>query len=186
MKTEDTNLDKNTNKESSDDMTLPTFKSIAHHASAFCHYECDDQANLHRAILYRVHFNILCLDDFSNWGKVVQEQREVYRELKRQHQECLISQEYLNDMAASQNGSSTHRDGLTPGASPPSDRIRRQLILKDMNRLFMNGVDNAHFQTNARRSLLQNVLCLWCSSQQSEGGYKQGKWSSVESCGDLW
>lgn len=44
----------------------------------------------------------------------------------------------------------------------------------DLNRLYMNGIDDEYFQTKRRNSILQSVLLIW-SVQNPSISYRQGK-----------
>lgn len=216
-------------KDTVEQAALPSFHSILYHVDSYHHYESDSIAHLHRAIVYRLHFNILSIDNFSKWGEVCQTLNNEYQQMKSDSHDCLISPKYYEQIEAyqlaKQNNTNTgatlsntnkatdtdtsneidstsdmtkedinainarNTSGIVPTdtktATNPNvifdihtDVIQRQLILKDMQRLFLNGVDNGYFQTDTRRNILQNVLCLWCSSKG--GTYKQG---TVTCCG---
>ena len=48
-----------------------------------------------------------------------------------------------------------------------------EFIKGDLNRLYMNGIEEEYFQTDERQALLTNSLMLWCMLHK-ETSYRQG------------
>jgi hypothetical protein len=200
-------------KEAETNVDMPSYHSILYHHDAFHHFDTVADAHLHRAILYRLHYKIISMETFSQWGEIFQRLNDEYTTMKEESKEFLITPKYHEQVEAfqtmtknksnadsvsaqvskSDTVSNKDVDSIMSSTTTTSDMsaandssgeifdihndvIARQLILKDMQRLFMNGIDNKYFQTEKRRNILQNVLCLWsCRNKQSSWGvYKQG------------
>jgi len=122
-----------------------------------------------RALYWRIMLGIISSSNPAVWSKQLQDQISRYKDIK----EIVIPS--LDK--ATVDPLSSFSDGTTNNANEWVRYYKNVdltiVITKDLDRLFITGIDETYFQTKERRNMLLSILLIW-SYQHPVNNYRQG------------
>mmetsp|Transcript_23892 Transcript_23892/g.35058 ORF Transcript_23892/g.35058 Transcript_23892/m.35058 type:complete len:725 (-) Transcript_23892:69-2243(-) len=115
-----------------------------------------------RGLCWRVMLGVLSFNGISSWAAELDEQLVEYKELKK------LALPDINKLA----------DPLSGGSEGDWNQYYKDLemvafIKGDLERLYMNGVDDEYFKSERHHNMLLNVLFIW-ASRNPQTAYRQG------------
>ena len=75
---------------------LPTYQSLLYYSEDFHHFEGNDLADFHRGLVYRLHFNLIHMNNIENWGTEFRILKDQYEDKKKKNKKFMISEEYYH------------------------------------------------------------------------------------------
>lgn len=126
-----------------------------------------------RCICWRYLFCLISPENKHQWARDLSSSVAKYSELKSKTSPSIINVGF--DPLSDKN----------PDILSFFDSLEKvKSIELDLNRLYMNGIDDEYFQTKRRKTILQSILLIW-SVQNPSISYRQGTvtccWKPIQS-----